>query len=88
MVKQLQFKKIRIFRPSLLLGKRDEGRFGEKTAELLLKIFVPLFPFLKNQRPIEGKRVAEAMISSANTDSDERYRVFELDEIFKLTDLH
>jgi len=83
-VKQLAFNKIRIFRPSLLLGERDEKRFGEKAAEVLLKIVVPIFPFLKNQRPIEGEKVANAMIASANQDDNERIKIYELDEIFNL----
>lgn len=81
-VKLLPFTKIRIFRPSLLLGERDEKRFGEKAAERLLKIVVPLFPFLKNQRPIEGEKVAKAMIVSANEDNKERIKIFEPLEIF------
>ena len=85
-VQKLSFNKIRIFRPSLLLGERPEKRFGEKTAERILKIVVPIFPFLKNQRPIEGEKIANAMISSANNDDNERIRIFELDEIFKLAE--
>jgi len=85
-VKLLPFKKIRIFRPSLLLGERDEKRFGEKAVERLLKIVVPLFPFLKNQRPIEGKKVARAMIVSANEDDKERIKIFEPLEIFQLAE--
>lgn len=83
-VKPIPFNKIRVFRPSLLLGERDEKRFGEKAAERLLKIVVPLFPFLKNQRPIEGEKVAKAMIVSANDDGKERIRIFEPLEIFQL----
>jgi uncharacterized protein YbjT (DUF2867 family) len=86
-VKLLSFNKIRIFRPSLLLGDRDEKRFGEKAAERLLKIVVPLFPFLKNQRPIEGEKVARAMIVSANDDSKERIKIFEPLEIFQLAEI-
>jgi uncharacterized protein YbjT (DUF2867 family) len=85
-VKLLPFNKIRIFRPSLLLGNRDEKRFGEKSAERLLKIVVPLFPFLKNQRPIEGEKVARAMIVSANEDDKERIKIFEPLEIFQLAE--
>ena len=85
-VKLLPFNKIRIFRPSLLLGERDEKRFGEKAAEKLLKIVVPLFPFLKNQRPIEGEKVAKAMIVSANDDNKERIKFFEPLEIFQLAE--
>ncbi|HSW53831.1 MAG TPA: NAD-dependent epimerase/dehydratase family protein [Ignavibacteriaceae bacterium] len=85
-VKLLPLNKIRIFRPSLLLGERDEKRFGEKAAERLLKIIVPLFPFLKNQRPIEGEKVARAMIVSANEDDKERIKIFEPLEIFQLAE--
>ena len=85
-VQQLSFNKIRIFRPSLLLGDRPEKRFGEKAAENILKIVVPIFPFLKNQRPIEGEKVARAMIVSANEDDKARIKIFEPLEIFSLTD--
>jgi len=83
-VKALPFDKIRIFRPSLLLGERNEKRFGEKVAEKLLKIVVPVFPFLKNQQPIEGEKVAEAMIAEANREVGEKVKVLEVNEIFEL----
>ena len=83
-VKLLNFNKIKIFRPSLLLGERPEKRFGEKAAERILKIVVPIFPFLKNQRPIEGEKVARAMIASANQTDNHKIRIYELDEIFEL----
>jgi len=85
-VRLLSFNKIRIFRPSLLLGERDKKRFGEKAAERLLKIVVPIFPFLKNQRPIEGEKVAGAMIVSANETDDERIKIFEPMDIFNLAE--
>jgi len=85
-VKLLPFTKIRIFRPSLLLGERDEKRFGEKAAERLLKIVIPIFSFLKNQRPIEGEKVANAMIRSANDSGTEKIKIFEPLEIFGLAD--
>jgi uncharacterized protein YbjT (DUF2867 family) len=83
-VQQLPFSKIRIFRPSLLLGERPEKRFGEKAAEKILKIVIPVFPFLKNQRPIKGEKVATAMIASANTQHKERVKILELAEILDL----
>jgi len=84
-VQQLSFSNIRIFRPSLLLGERPEKRFGEKAAERILKIVVPIFPFLKNQRPIEGEKVANAMIASANQSNSERVKIYDLEEIFRLS---
>jgi len=69
-----------------LLGERDEKRFGEKAAERILKIVVPIFPFQKNQKPIEGEKVARAMIASANKEDNERIRIFEPLEIFQLAE--
>ena len=83
-VQQLPFSKIRIFRPSLLLGERPEKRFGEKATEIILKIVVPVFPFLKNQQPIEGEKVARAMIASANDSDKDKIKILELSKIFEL----
>jgi uncharacterized protein YbjT (DUF2867 family) len=85
-VKLLPFNKLRIFRPSLLTGNRDEKRFGEKAAERILKVVVPIFPFMKNQKPIEGKKVVRAIIVSANDDSNERIKIFEPLDIFQLAE--
>jgi len=41
---------------------------------------------LKNQRPIEGEKVAKVMIVSANEDDKERIKIFEPLEIFSLAD--
>jgi len=58
-----------IFRPSLLVGERDESRFAE---DLAIKIFTAM-PFLlsgpmKKLRPIEAKTVASAMVSVAKSE--------------------
>lgn len=63
---QLGFKKLSVVRPSLLLGKRNEKRFGEDVA----KAVAPLVNFflggnLKKYKPIEARTVAETMISLA-----------------------
>jgi uncharacterized protein YbjT (DUF2867 family) len=57
-----------IFRPSLLIGERDEARFGESLA---IKAFTTV-PFLfagplKKLRPIDAKAVAGAMIITAKS---------------------
>jgi uncharacterized protein YbjT (DUF2867 family) len=67
-IRKLTIPSIHIFRPSLLLGKREEFRFGEKIAEkassLLNLIMVgPLRPF----KAIEAKNVAAAMAAMART---------------------
>ena len=61
-LKQLQLDSLTIFRPSLLLGKRQEFRLGEEVAALASRTLPFLFkgPF-KKYKPIKGKVVAEAM---------------------------
>ena len=48
------------FRPSLLIGKRKEYRFGEKIAQFIMPFLAFLFP--NKLKPIPGSFVAEAMI--------------------------
>jgi uncharacterized protein YbjT (DUF2867 family) len=65
---KLNLPSVHIFRPSLLLGKRAEFRFGEKMAEkssaLLNAVMVgPLRPY----KAIEARNVATAMAAVAGT---------------------
>jgi uncharacterized protein YbjT (DUF2867 family) len=62
----LPFRAVHIFRPSLLLGERQEIRLGEKIAKKVAKIFAFLFlgP-LQKYRPIHARTVAAAMIEVA-----------------------
>jgi uncharacterized protein YbjT (DUF2867 family) len=74
---------LHFFRPSLLLGYRNEKRFGESMA----KVFAKLFGFLmigklKKYRAIQAKTVANAMIKVANKNTNQR--VFISDEIQKI----
>lgn len=84
MVRNLLFTNIRVFQPSLLVGEREEKRFGEKFGESLMKFFLPIFPPLKKYRPIKGEVVARAMINSMKRDVSERIKIYTLDEIFEL----
>lgn len=55
-----------IFRPSLLLGEREEARFGESVAAAVSRVIAPLMVGpLARIRAIEGKTVARAMIRMA-----------------------
>lgn len=65
-VLKLGFWSIHIFRPSVLLGERNENRFGEKIAGKIGKV-IDRFTggFLSKYRPIEAEVVAKAMISAA-----------------------
>ncbi len=65
-VMKYSFEHIVIVRPSLLLGDRQEYRFGEsagKTIMPLINLF--LNGRLRKYRPIHGRNVAKAMISLA-----------------------
>ncbi len=63
-IASLSFESIYIFRPSLLLGERQETRTGEKIAEFLFKIIGFVFVGkLKRYKPVQGATVAKAMIN-------------------------
>ncbi|USK68899.1 oxidoreductase [Peribacillus asahii] len=65
-LKQVQLPSLHIFRPSLLLGKRNEFRLGERFAEMVSPIFLPLLiGKLRKYKPIQAKDVAQAMYQIA-----------------------
>jgi uncharacterized protein YbjT (DUF2867 family) len=83
-ISKLNILSIHIFRPSLLLGERNEFRFGEKIAEksssLLNLIMVgPLRPF----RAIEARNVAAAMVEVADS-SKSGVNIYPSDQIERL----
>lgn len=65
-VKNLEYWAIHIFQPSLLLGERNENRFGEEVAKKIGKVFDKLTGnLLTKYSPIEAEAVAQAMIAAA-----------------------
>ena len=82
-IKNLNFEKIGILRPSFLLGNRKENRVGEKIGIFIFKLLSPLFvgPF-KKMKPIHSEIVAKAMIQIANEDIQQI--IFESNEISDL----
>ncbi|GHB60847.1 oxidoreductase [Persicitalea jodogahamensis] len=65
-LKKVGFSALHIFRPSLLLGNREEKRVGEKIGEVLMNIFGPLMVGpLKKYRAIDSAKVAKAMVVAA-----------------------
>mgnify|MGYP001312745525 FL=1 len=83
-LKQLDFSKLGIMRPSFLLGDRKEKRVGEKIGIFIFKLLSPLLlgP-LKKMRPIHSKTVAKAMTRAANENLEKN--IFESNEIDELT---
>ena len=68
-VQALPFTAVHIFQPSLLLGDRPEVRFGEKAAEVFMKLFEFIFKGpLRKYRAIPAKAVAKAMLEAAKQD--------------------
>lgn len=70
---------VRIFRPSLLVGKRDEPRFAERAAEGVMSALKPLLP--ARYRAITDKQVANAMAHVA-TRGDVSQHIYEGTELF------
>jgi uncharacterized protein YbjT (DUF2867 family) len=78
---KLPFTAIHIFRPSLLLGEREEVRLGEKIGMFSAKLFSFAFVGgLNKYRPIEAEVVAAAMIEIARRDL-KGISIYESDEI-------
>ena len=82
-LKELNFPKLAIMRPSFLIGDRKEKRAGEKIGIFVFKLLSPLLlgP-LKKMRPIHSKTVAKAMIVIAQ--SNTRQITFESNEISEI----
>lgn len=61
-LKAIQIENTFIFQPSLLLGNRQEFRFGEQLATMFFKLFGFLFVgTLKRYKAVEASQVAKAM---------------------------
>ena len=82
-LKNLNFPKLVIMRPSFLIGDRKEERLGEKIGIFLFKMLSPMFlgP-LKKMKPIHSETVAKAMIIAANENLEKN--IFESNEIVQL----
>ena len=82
---KLNFEAIHIFRPSLLLGEREEQRTGEKMSEIVMKFIQPfLIAGLKKFRAIKSEKVAAAMYKIAQENLKGRF-IYESDKIMKIT---
>jgi len=82
-IKNLNFDKIGIMRPSFLLGNRKEKRIGEKLGVILFKLLTPILVGpLRKMRPIRSEIVAKAMVKLANENIVQS--IFESNEIIEL----
>lgn len=82
-VSKLNFRNITILRPSILDGNRTENRPTEKMSIKIMSFFTHFM--LKKYRPIKDEIVARAMIN-ASLFQNEKLRIVELEQIFKLAE--
>jgi len=82
-LKRLNFPKLRIMRPSFLIGDRRENRVSEKIGIFVFKLLSPLLigP-LKKIKPIHSETVAKVMIAVVQNDIQQN--IFESNEIVEL----
>ena len=62
-ISKMKIPSILAFRPSFLVGKREEFRFGEVLGTLIMRPLSFMMP--SGMKPIQAKDVAQAMIASA-----------------------
>ncbi len=79
-VQSLDFSRISIFQPSLLVGDRPDVRIGEKLGNIILPVLC-LLPAFRQFRPITGGEVAEKMLK-VSQQSGSPLEWFKLDELF------
>lgn len=75
-LKELNFESLLVFRPSLLLGNRQEVRFSEQVGASLMRLFKPLIP--QKYQGIEATKVAEAILQKTLSVASGTY-IFESD---------
>ncbi|PWJ42589.1 NAD-dependent epimerase/dehydratase family protein [Sediminitomix flava] len=85
---KLNFEKVAIIRPSVLVGEREERRFGEMIGIKLGKVLSAILPPIAKYKPIRGETVAQAMINSLKVPTDKKLLVYELDSVFTLAKIH
>ena len=83
-LKELNFSKLAIMRPSFLVGNRKEKRASETIGIFVFKLLSPLLlgP-LRKMKPIHSETVAKSMIRAANENLEKN--IFESNEIDELT---
>lgn len=78
---KLQFEKLILLRPSLLLGERKEKRVGERLAQIIMpKVEFLFLGGLKKYRSVSAKQVAAAMLHNYY-ESVEKVKIVENDTI-------
>ena len=81
---KLNFNKLAILKPSLLLGNRKKFRLGERIAQLIMtKLSFIFVGKMKKYKPIKAIDVVKAMINI--TKNDYKINFFESDKLLELS---
>ena len=85
-LKTVGFQSLIFIRPALLLGAREENRFGESLAQAFFRVFnIIMIGPLRRLKAIKAKDVAQCMIHVANLDL-ENIHVFLNDDLHDIID--
>jgi uncharacterized protein YbjT (DUF2867 family) len=81
-LRRLIISSVIIFRPSMLMGKRQEYRLGERIG----KAFMTLIGFmlvgnLRKYRGVQASQVVKAMLAEAKSTTENGFRIIESDKI-------
>ena len=80
-LRRLPFKALHIFRPSFLMGKREESRLGESIAIPFAKVLqFLLIGGLRRYRPISAQTVGRGMVAAAKANRQGTF-IWQFDEI-------
>ena len=77
----LGLKSCLIFRPSLLIGKRNEFRFGEMIAQKIMPLFSILMK--SDYKPIKAVDVAKSIVNESKK-KNKGYKVYHFDDILRV----
>jgi len=81
-LQELGYSCIRILRPSLLLGLREEFRLGEKIGVILTPVIKPfLVGSLKKYAPVKADKVAQFMVKVAREEPISGVYIYESNQI-------
>ncbi len=83
-IQAVGFDYVGLFRPSLLMGNRNEFRLGEQVAQILMKPLIWLKLF-KNIRPIYDYQVAKALVKTAQAQKSNSVEIISSGEMQDLS---
>jgi uncharacterized protein YbjT (DUF2867 family) len=82
-IRDLSMDRAFIFRPSFLLGDREEKRIMELIIAPFVHLFTTIIPPLRKYKPIFGSTVAKSMIRAANNEKLTGYIIYESERIVR-----